>query len=130
MREVLQQKQTQQIPPLTSSQALGFTEALYLLVPDGSWASHAKRIPHRNMKRSPHHVGPASAWKRLTAGQNIRKVLKHKKNPPQPPIPPRTPHFYRPPVFLLLMAVVDDGRCRPYAVEWADAGPPWYGLPM
>ncbi len=31
--------------------------------PDVVWASHVevKPIPHRNMKRSPHHVGPASA---------------------------------------------------------------------
>ncbi len=53
--------------------------------------------------------------------------------------PPHPPHFsgrcralglQKPPIFLLWMAVVDDGRCRPYVAEWADASPMRYGLPM
>ncbi len=65
----------------------------------------------------------------LTAGQNMRKVFKKQQNSLSSPPPPSLlsadagPQVLQsPPIFLLQMAVLNDARCGPYAVEWADAG--------
>ncbi len=91
-----------------------------------------------------------SSGKSLTADRNMRKAFKNTPNrpPQQLPTPPLTSTctcralgFTKGPYPLVAMAVVEDGRCRPYVVEWADAGPmwylewadagpTWYGLPM
>ncbi len=78
-------------------------------------------------------------WEKSHDGQEYAKSAQKNYNPPSAAPHPtpltssgrcRALGLQKPPIFLLWMAAVDDGRCRPYVAEWADASPMRYGLPM